>query len=145
MRRVKNVVVHCTATEDSKDFGFRDIDEWHRQRGWLSDSGVSCGYHWVVRRDGRVERGRLESESGAHVAGHNKDTIGVVWVGIKQIGFQQRKQLLKLLRDIIDRHGLSSLDVNGHNEYPGVKKECPVIDMDKLRADLLFELGDSNG
>lgn len=138
MRRINRIVVHCTASSDSIDVGFREIDEWHRQRGFLSDSGISCGYHWIIRRDGRVERGRPETEPGAHAKGYNSNSIGVVWVGIKQIGFNQRKQLLRVLRGAMDAHGVDILNVVGHNELPDVKKECPVIDMNRLRADLLF-------
>ena len=140
MRIITKVVVHCTASPDSIDFGFKDIDEWHRQRGFLSDSGISCGYHWIIRRSGKVEAGRPESESGAHARGYNKHTIVVVWVGEKQIGIEQRKQLLRVLRGICNKYMIPVLDVIGHNEIDGVKKECPVIDMDKLRADLLFQL-----
>jgi N-acetylmuramoyl-L-alanine amidase len=143
MRRINKIIVHCTASEDSLDIGFREIDEWHRQRGWLSDSGISCGYHWIVRRDGRVERGRPEVERGAH-AGYevNKHSIGVVWVGTNKIGFNQRKQLLRVLRGLINTYDLEETDVLGHNELPDVKKGCPVINMDLLRADLLFEQGE---
>lgn len=138
MRKIKKVVVHCTASSDSLDIGFREIDEWHRQRGFLSDTGISCGYHWIIRRNGSVEKGRPESETGAHAQGHNHDSIGVVWVGEKQIGFNQYKQLLRVLRGIIDLYDIDIMNVLGHNELPDVKKACPVIDMNRLRADLLF-------
>ena len=138
MRKIKKIVVHCTASSDSIDIGFREIDEWHRQRGFLSDSGISCGYHWIIRRDGRVEQGRPEIETGAHAKGHNHDSIGVVWVGEKQIGQNQYKQLLRVIRGLMDNFDIDIMDVVGHNELPDVKKACPVISMHHLRGDLLF-------
>ena len=138
MRSIKKIVVHCTDSDDSLDFGFRDIDEWHRQRGFMSGSGISCGYHWIIRRNGVVERGRPESESGAHVKGDNRATIGVVWVGKNKIDPRQLTTLKRLLRGLINRYRLSPLDIYGHTELDP-NKTCPNLDMDWLRALVLFE------
>ena len=135
---IKKIVLHCTDSEDSLDFGFKDIDEWHRQRGWLSDSGISCGYHYIIRRDGRIENGRPELERGAHVKGHNSDSIGVVWVGRKNIDPRQFTQLKRLLRTLINRYRLTPLDIWGHTELDP-HKTCPNLDMDWIRAQVLFE------
>lgn len=139
MRVIKKVVVHCTDSDDSLDIGYRDIDEWHRQRGWLSPSGISCGYHWIVRRDGTIEQGRPESEKGAHVKDHNSDSIGIVWVGRNKISNKQLESLKKKIRGILGRYRLTPLDVYGHFELDS-KKTCPNLDMDRLRAEILFEL-----
>ena len=141
MANIKKVFVHCTDSEDSLDIGFREIDEWHRQRGWLSDSGISCGYHWIVRRNGTIEAGRPESERGAHVRGQNSISIGIVWVGRKVPGPKQYNELLKKIRDIIDRHGLEVTDVYGHKEADS-NKTCPNLNMHQLRAELLFTRGE---
>lgn len=52
------------------------IHRWHRQRGW---SGI--GYHFVVRKNGVIERGRPENKTGAHASGHNYDSIGICFEG----------------------------------------------------------------
>mgnify|MGYP000657493275 CR=1 FL=1 len=141
MANIKKVIIHCTDSEDSLDFGFRDIDEWHRQNGWLSDSGISCGYHWIVRRNGAIEAGRPETERGAHVKGHNTGSLGIVWVGKKVPGPKQYNELLKKIREIIDRYGLEVTDVYGHKEFDN-KKTCPNLNMHQLRAELLFTRGE---
>lgn len=76
MRVIKKLVVHCSATPATSDIGRREIDRWHRARGFLR-----IGYHYVIRRDGSVEEGRPEADPGAHVEGHNKDSIGICMVG----------------------------------------------------------------
>ena len=43
-----------------------DIHQWHLDRGW---SGI--GYHFFVRKDGSVYRGRPENTVGAHASGAN--------------------------------------------------------------------------
>ena len=42
-------IIHCSATKPSMDIGFEEINRWHRERGWLS-----CGYHFIIRRNGRI-------------------------------------------------------------------------------------------
>lgn len=76
MRTVKRIVVHTTATREGQPVTVEDIDEWHKDRGW---KGI--GYHHVVYLDGTVHEGRPEAEVGAHVFGHNADSIGIVYVG----------------------------------------------------------------
>lgn len=77
-RRVKTnyIVFHCTATRPDLDIGAGAIREWHLAKGW-----ADIGYHLVIRRDGRIEPGRPLDAIGAHVAGHNSDSIGIALVG----------------------------------------------------------------
>ena len=75
-RRITEIIVHCSATCEGKDFGAGDINVWHIARGF------DCiGYHYVVRLDGTVERGRDEQRIGAHCVGHNAMSIGVCYIG----------------------------------------------------------------
>lgn len=77
-RDITEVVVHWTGTYIDQDIGAEDVHSWHQQRGW---SG--CGYHYVIRRDGTIERGRPINYTGAHAKanGHNNQSIGVSFVG----------------------------------------------------------------
>lgn len=70
------VVIHCSATRPTQNIGAREIRQWHRAKGW-SD----IGYHFVIRRDGTVENGRPINSIGAHVAGHNANSIAICMVG----------------------------------------------------------------
>lgn len=69
-------VVHVTATPAGRDIGAEEIDAMHRALGW---SGI--GYNRVIRIDGTREMGRGYDVIGAHVAGYNSTSIGVVLVG----------------------------------------------------------------
>lgn len=75
-RDITEVVVHWTATYTNQDIGAEEVHEWHKQKGW---SGI--GYHYIVRRDGRIQRGRPISKQGAHANdnGHNKYSIGIAF------------------------------------------------------------------
>ena len=76
MRTINEIIVHCTATAEGKDYTVEDITRWHKARGFKT-----IGYHYVIYRDGTVHAGRPENEIGAHCQGHNAKSIGVCYVG----------------------------------------------------------------
>lgn len=71
-----HIVVHCSATRPDQDIGAADIDSWHKSNGW-----AGIGYHAVIRRNGALEFGRHFDDSGAHVRGHNSNSVGVCLAG----------------------------------------------------------------
>jgi N-acetyl-anhydromuramyl-L-alanine amidase AmpD len=137
MRTIKKVIVHCTDSDDSLDIGRKEIDEWHRARGFLSESGISIGYHFVIRRNGMIEVGRPINEVGAHVKGHNSDSIGIVWVGRKAPSQKQMKELFRLIKSCMVQYKIPIDQVYGHYEFDP-NKTCPNLDMVKVRAEVLF-------
>lgn len=73
---VRYLIVHCAATSANVDVGVKEIDRWHRERGFFS-----IGYHLVIRRNGVVESGRPLDQPGAHARGYNSVSRGVCIVG----------------------------------------------------------------
>jgi len=130
-RTINKFVVHCAATKPSMDIGVEQIRDWHKNgRGW-SD----IGYHWVIRRDGTVEPGRNEATPGAHVRGHNQDSIGICLVGglnedtlAPENNFTARQfdSLKVLIEALWQRHPRAG--VFGHNEF-NPNKACPCFDV----------------
>jgi N-acetylmuramoyl-L-alanine amidase len=76
MRKISLLVVHCSATPPTMDVGADTIRRWHQEAGYRT-----IGYHYVIRRSGLVEAGRPVEQVGAHVRGHNANSIGVCLVG----------------------------------------------------------------
>lgn len=76
MRAIDLVVIHASATPPDMDIGVTEIRRWHKGRGF-----VDVGYHYVIRRDGKLEEGRPLDQEGAHVRGHNAGSIGICLVG----------------------------------------------------------------
>lgn len=76
MRKINYLVLHCSATPEGRSVGVAEIDRWHRARGFRK-----IGYHYLVGLDGTIRKGRDIAEPGAHVAGHNADSIGICYVG----------------------------------------------------------------
>ena len=76
MRKIDSIIVHCSATKAGQDFTAADIDRWHRERGF---NGI--GYHYVIRLDGRLEKGREIDLAGAHCKGWNERSVGICYIG----------------------------------------------------------------
>lgn len=143
MNKPNRVILHCAATPDypatSPDFNkftLKDIDRWHRERGWNG-----CGYHWVVGRPGQIEIGRDPSVMGAHTSGHNHNSLGICLIGTKEITREQVVSLLDLYRYIKSQYNITWASWFGHYELNS-KKTCPGLPMALLRA---FLKGSENG
>ena len=70
------IVIHCSQTRPSQNIGAKEIDRWHRERGWLK-----IGYHIVIKRDGIIEQGREDDEVPAAVKGYNHTSFNLCLVG----------------------------------------------------------------
>lgn len=123
-RPIQEVIIHCSATKQGLDYSAADIDLWHRQQGWKS-----IGYHFVVRLNGDIERGRSLNQVGAHCYGHNACSVGLCYIGgLNAAGVatdtrtKEQKQSLECLIACIKR-SFPWVTVHGHNEF--VAKDCP--------------------
>lgn len=77
-REITEVVVHWTDTFVNANIGSEEINDRHLGLGM---DGI--GYHYVIRRDGSLQRGRPVDQEGdhCHTNGHNTNSIGIVFVG----------------------------------------------------------------
>ena len=120
------IAIHSAATKASMDIGAREIGSWHRERGWLG-----IGYHFVIKRDGTVEEGRPHDTVGAHVSGHNHNSLGICMAGgiddkgkpennFTDAQFHALKVLLAGLTNLYPE-----AKVQGHGEFSGTATACP--------------------
>ncbi len=127
MRNIRELIWHCTATPEGREVSVSEIDRWHRERGW---DGI--GYHVVVHLDGSMSFGRPISKVGAHVYGHNKGTIGYVYVGgLDDKGRPkdtrteaQKATMIRLSEQAKQFYGVQK--ISGHRDYAA--KACPCFD-----------------
>lgn len=130
MAEVRYLIVHCSASPGTLDIGAKEIDLWHRQRGFFM-----IGYHKVIRRNGVIEDGRKLDQPGAHVSGYNQFSIGVCLVGgtdahlVPENNFtpEQFNTLRQLLTDL--RVQFPRAEILGHRDIPNVAKACPSFDV----------------
>lgn len=130
-RRITEIIVHCAATPEGKDFTVEDIRRWHKAQGW-SD----IGYHYVIYRNGHIEPGRDVDLIGAHCVkgGHNTHSIGICYIGGMDADnkrakdtrtLAQKAALLGLLTDL--RQLYPEAKIYGHRDFDR-GKDCPSFD-----------------
>ena len=129
MRIISLVIIHCSAVRPDQTSSAAQIDTWHRRDNHWK---FGIGYHYVVRRDGQIERGRPDYMVGAHCLNHNAHSIGVCYEGGLDIRGQpddtrteaQKASLRRLLEDLHRRYP-KALIVGHHDLDP--TKPCPCI------------------
>lgn len=128
-RDIKEIIVHCAATPEGKNFTVKDIDKWHKQRGF-----TCIGYHYVIYLDGSIHTGRNLNLSGAHCTNHNSKSIGVCYIGgVAKDGKtpkdtrtkEQKESLLLLLKELKTK--FPKAKIHGHREF--ANKACPSFDV----------------
>ncbi len=135
MRRITDIIVHCAATPEGRDFTVADIDRWHKARGW---KGI--GYHYVVYRDGSIHEGRPLAQVGAHCRGHNAHSVGVCYIGGTDANRkakdtrtpQQKTAMRRLLKQLKEQFPLAA--IHSHRDYNNTS--CPAFDATKEYAAL---------
>lgn len=142
-RKITDIVVHCTATRSWQDFDVNDIRRMHKAKGW-SD----IGYHYLVKLDGTIQAGRDVDIIGAHVSGHNVNSIGVVYVGgLDNQGKEkdtrtenQKNALLNLLIDL--KRIYPNAKIKGHRDFSPDKNGDGTISPDEyIKACPCFDAG----
>lgn len=73
---IKYIVIHCSATKATQKVDAAVIHAMHIARKF-----AGIGYHYVISRDGTVQKGRPDNFAGAHVNGHNSHSLGICMVG----------------------------------------------------------------
>jgi N-acetylmuramoyl-L-alanine amidase len=134
MRVINEIIIHCAATRpewmaNTSVAKQRDeIDKWHRGNGW-----AGIGYHYVIGRKGDVAKGREDAAVGAHVQGHNANSLGVCLMGghgsnstdkFEQHYTPEQDLALRTLIDSLKKTYPSITKITGHNDYTNAKA-CP--------------------
>lgn len=135
MRQIKEIILHCSATAEGKDYTVDDIRKWHKARGFKD-----IGYHYVIYRDGTVHNGRPLEQIGAHTTGHNSYSIGICYIGgCAKDGKTpkdtrtdaQKLAMYNLIYDLLCKY--PKVEVHGHYEF--ANKACPSFKMEDLQKE----------
>ena len=96
------------------------IHNYHKNS--LNYAGI--GYHFYVRKDGQVYRGRPEDTIGAHAYGSNSDSIGICAEGNfekETMSDAQRNSIVELLKYLTNKYSISK--IQGHKDV--CQTSCP--------------------
>ena len=136
MRLITMIVIHCSATRCNQDYTVQQLFHDHVEvNHWRF-----IGYHYYIRRNGKVEATRPLERIGAHAKGHNAFSIGICYEGgLDAQGRHadtrtpaQKKAMAELIIRL-KRQFPSIVQVVGHCDLPGVQKACPCFDATKLK------------
>lgn len=141
-KKLKYLVIHCTATPEGREVSAADIKRWHTSpaptgRGWKQ-----VGYTDLFHLDGTVERlvannedanvDHWEITNGA--AGYNSISRHIVYAG----GCEAHTQKSKDTRTPAQREAMKRYVLEFHRKHPTVKivghyqlaaKACPSFDV----------------
>ena len=128
MRTINEIIIHCSATPEGRDYTVSDIRRWHLARKFKD-----IGYHYVIYRDGSVHTGRPVAQAGAHCFKHNAHSIGICYIGGLAMNGKtpkdtrteaQKVAIVQLLKDLHNRYPKAT--VHGHRDFAA--KACPCFD-----------------
>ncbi|SFU29121.1 N-acetylmuramoyl-L-alanine amidase [Clostridium sp. DSM 8431] len=105
----KTLIIHHTAANGLTP---DNINEDHKSKGY---GGI--GYHFYIRKDGSIYRGRPEDYIGAHTIGRNYDSIGICVEGNFEddvLPTEEERSLILLSADMVIKYNIS--DIIGHRD-----------------------------
>jgi len=136
MREIKYIVVHCTATPQTAKVA-NIVNYWKNNLGWKSP-----GYHILIDAEGILNRLQNDNLPTNGVAGYNSNSLHVSYIGgVDAKGNPsdnrtdaQKQSLLKVLKEWKQKYPKAT--IQGHKDFPNVKKACPSFDAKKEYSSL---------
>ena len=131
MRNINYIAIHCTATQPEASIASIQ-NYWKNNLGWKNP-----GYHYIIDRFGNVVNLLPIELVSNGVQGYNSQTINISYVGgIDKNGKPkdtrteaQKQSILKILKEL--RVKFPKAKIQGHRDFPNVKKACPSFDAKK--------------
>ncbi|MCC7302507.1 MAG: N-acetylmuramoyl-L-alanine amidase [Bacteroidia bacterium] len=129
MRKIKYIVVHCTATEPTATV--EAIKKyWKEVRKWDKP-----GYHYLILRDGEIMQLLDEKEVSYGAYGHNQDSVHISYIGgidksgnpVDNRSTLQKHAMFDKLVELSEKY--PQAQILGHRDFQGVKKACPSFDV----------------
>jgi N-acetyl-anhydromuramyl-L-alanine amidase AmpD len=120
MRKIDLIVIHCSDSDRIAHDNVETIRQWHVFERGFSD----IGYHYIITKNGQVCAGRDVHIQGAHVSGHNANSIGICLTGRHNFTDQQFAACRTLVRELMEDYKLRPIDVLPHNHL-NKGKSCP--------------------
>lgn len=118
-REINSIFLHCSASDMAAHDDISVIRKWHvDERGW-----TDVGYHYFIKRNGTVQKGRPLSKAGAHTKGYNENSIGICIHGNTKFTADSLNSLESLLKSLLNKFP-SIIEIKGHWEV-NENKTCP--------------------
>jgi N-acetylmuramoyl-L-alanine amidase len=134
MRKVNNIVIHCSA-------GFGSVESikrfWRENLGWHE-----VGYHYFITTDGNVIQLAPLSSNTNGVKGHNLDSVHIAYQGgVNKDDYSiaedtrtlaQKRALITTIKTVLQQlaqtQNVTTVKVLGHRDFSPDKNENGVVD-----------------
>lgn len=135
--KVKELILHCSATPEGVNYTVDRIDKWHKAKGYRK-----IGYHYYITLDGQIHKGRKDYETGAHCKNHNSIALGICYCGGMDKSMkkpkdtrtpQQKEAMYELCYNLMQKYILTLDDIHCHNEFDN--KACPSFSITDFRKE----------
>lgn len=117
MRKINKIILHCSDSDIASHDDIKVIKKWHLARKFKD-----VGYHYFIRKDGLIQKGRDILQVGAHCKGENSRSIGICLSGKRKFTEYQFIALKKLIAALNIRLPKNP-SIHPHNEFSD--KSCP--------------------
>lgn len=117
MKTIEGIVLHHSGVNVLQSVEI--IHNYHKNKGW-----AGIGYHFYVRKDGSIYRGRPENMAGAHCPGVNSISLGICAEGDFEqeiMNDVQKNAIVELIKNIKSRYNIQW--IKGHREI--LSTDCP--------------------
>lgn len=115
---IKRIILHHSGVTVLQSV--ETIHNYHKNtNGW-----AGIGYHFYIRKDGSIYKGRPLECVGAHASGSNSDSIGVCCEGnfeVEQMPEAQKNSLTELINYLIENYSIEK--IQGHKDVNSTS--CP--------------------
>ena len=131
MRKIKRIVVHCTATQQTVNIQ-SIVNYWRNTLKWKNN-----GYHYIIEANGNTVKLTDIVNLANGAAGYNLQAIHIAYIGgidnnknpVDNRTIEQKNALRILIMQLASK--FPDADILGHNQLPGVYKSCPCFDAAK--------------
>ena len=133
-REQTDVIILHHIGNTNADVSAATVHQWHLANGW-----AGIGYHYLIRKDGTIERGRPRDTVGAHCYGENWHSVGVNIVGNFETNEPTAAQIdaAERLAVLCRLYGLrpSGETIKGHRDFNATA--CPGENLYAMLPDVI--------
>ncbi len=131
MRKIENIVLHCTATSQKTTVA-SILNFWKTELGWSVP-----GYHYLIKPDGTYENLVTIEKPSNGVKGHNYNSIHISYIGgvdkhnrpVDNRTPAQKQTQIELIKKL--KIQFPDAKILGHRDFSGVTKSCPSFEVAK--------------
>ena len=125
-RTVDRVFIHCSDSDWKHHDDISVIRKWHVEGNGWND----VGYHYFIKRNGTIQKGRDLEITPSSQKDHNNKTISICLHGRERFTKRQFESLKKLCLEINTLYK-GKVTFHGHKEVAR-EKTCPNFDYVKV-------------